>query len=341
MVGLDFDAPLIYTLTDAEKEDRSLASQRKSRELKMQKHPYYYETRHLPYPTWMFQMAEPRRPPSEEATPMAFVDTLDGLNEMIEHLRSVREIAVDLEHHQTRSYMGFTCLIQISTRDRDFVVDSIKLRKEIRDGKLGGVMVDPSIVKVFHGAESDIPWLQRDFDIFVVNMFDTHHATNVLALPAHSLAGLLKMYCDVDADKRYQMADWRIRPLPEEMLAYARSDTHWLLFIYDNLRNALLAKSSRPPSPSPNDISGSSADGPRQNPQEAMRVVLERSANTALKLYQPDFYDMDSGRGTGGWASSVKKWLPREPADSIAVFVFKRLHAWRDALARKEDESPQ
>lgn len=34
--------------------------------------------------------------------------------------------------------------------------------------------------QVFHGAESDIVWLQKDFDIYVVNLFDTYHATKVL-----------------------------------------------------------------------------------------------------------------------------------------------------------------
>jgi len=32
------------------------------------------------------------------------------------------------------------------------------------------------------------------------------------------------------------MADWRIRPIPAEMLKYAREDTHYLLFIYDKMR---------------------------------------------------------------------------------------------------------
>lgn len=39
--------------------------------------------------------------------------------------------------------------------------------------------------------------------------------------------------CSVSADKQYQLADWRIRPLPEEMIKYAREDTHYLLYIYD------------------------------------------------------------------------------------------------------------
>ena len=38
------------------------------------------------------------------------------------------------------------------------------------------------------------------------------------------------------ADKRLQLADWRIRPLTADMLHYARADTHSLLYIYDCLK---------------------------------------------------------------------------------------------------------
>ena len=38
---------------------------------------------------------------------------------------------------------------------------------------LRSVFANPAICKVFHGADSDILWLQRDFHIYVVNLFDT------------------------------------------------------------------------------------------------------------------------------------------------------------------------
>ena len=38
------------------------------------------------------------------------------------------------------------------------------------------------------------------------------------------------------ADKRWQMADWRTRPLSEEALLYARMDTHYLLYMYDLIK---------------------------------------------------------------------------------------------------------
>ena len=73
-------------------------------------------------------------------------------------------------------------------------------------------------------------------------MFDTGQASRVLGLKSFSLAHLLLTYCGVIADKKYQLADWRIRPLPDEMLKYAREDTHYLLFIYDCLRKELIEK---------------------------------------------------------------------------------------------------
>lgn len=57
----------------------------------------------------------------------------------------------------------------------------------------------------------DIGWLQRDFGIYVVNMFDTGQAARVLNFEKYSLAYLLKKFCDVTANKQYQLADWRIR----------------------------------------------------------------------------------------------------------------------------------
>ena len=47
--------------------------------------------------------------------------------------------------------------------------------------------------------------------MYVVNMFDTGQAARVMNFSRFSLAHLLQHYCNVTADKQYQMADWRIR----------------------------------------------------------------------------------------------------------------------------------
>ena len=72
-------------------------------------------------------------------------------------------------------------MTQISTRKRDYIVDTLALRSEMEI--FNEVFTDPNIVKVFHGADSDILWLQKDFGVYVVNMFDTGNCCVGAVLP--------------------------------------------------------------------------------------------------------------------------------------------------------------
>jgi exosome complex exonuclease RRP6 len=65
---------------------------------------------------------------------------------MLDHLRKAQELAVDLEYHSYRSFSGFVCLIQISTRTDDFILDTLCLRDELEE--LNEVFTDPNIIKV-------------------------------------------------------------------------------------------------------------------------------------------------------------------------------------------------
>ncbi|KAH9065385.1 ribonuclease H-like domain-containing protein [Lactarius vividus] len=298
-------------------------------------HPYRYEINNISYPAHMFRSQTPIPFKPFEETPLTWVSTRAHLAALIDKLRESKEIAIDLEYHSYRTYRGFVCLMQISTRDEDWIVDPFELRDELED--LNEVFTDPSIVKVLHGADSDVVWLQQDFNLYLVNMFDTFHASKVLDFPRHGLAALLEMYCDFSPDKRYQLADWRIRPLPDEMLKYARADTHFLLYVYDNLRNALLDRAvSRGASPT-------SRAGSPTAPDAFVREVLSRSAETALRVYSPDSYDAEGGTGFNGWESLARRWnkpaLGVDGAPTVQREVFRAVHMWRDRVAREEDES--
>ncbi|KAJ2559939.1 exosome nuclease subunit [Coemansia sp. RSA 1933] len=303
-------------------------------------HPYEYEIRTLDQPSRHFEQGQPQLPGDWDATPFEFVETLEQLQAMMEHLETAGEIAIDLEHHNYRSFQGFTCLVQISTRSRDYVVDAIAVREWL--DCLNRVTADPQKIKVFHGAESDILWLQRDFGVYVVGLFDTYHASKVLNMAHHSLAHLLREYCAFTADKKYQLADWRIRPLPVEMVAYARADTHYLLYVYDRLRNELLGRGEALVG---QDVGtpGTAAFGQLggidvvQSALQPMELTLMRSSQTSLRTYTKDSYDTDTGLGAGGWATLLRKW--RTPFAPTQMAVFRSLHSWRDACAREEDES--
>lgn len=129
------------------------------------------------------------------------------------------------------------------------------------------------------------------------------------------------------------------------MLNYARSDTHFLLFIYDHLRNALLDRSaSRAQSPSNDAAAGSSRSGSSGGGTHALlRDVLARSQETALRVFEREAYDGAGGGGPGGWDTLARKWnkgaLMAGARESAARRVYRVVHAWRDRVAREEDES--
>ena len=125
--------------------------------------------------------AEPQKYKSIDETSYRYIDTQEALADLANDLKeeSTTEIAIDLEAHADRSYQGFTCLIQISTRSKDFIVDALGLREHIGDA-LRPIFDNPKKVKVLHGADNDIQWLQRDFGLYIVNMFDTGQAARVL-----------------------------------------------------------------------------------------------------------------------------------------------------------------
>ncbi|XP_057686565.1 exosome component 10 isoform X2 [Corythoichthys intestinalis] len=272
-------------------------------------HPYQFELDHLSIPDGILSKTEPKMYKPLEATSCLFIDTLEDLVALNEKLNEVSEFAVDLEHHSYRSFLGVTCLMQISTREEDFIIDTLELRSEMYI--LNEAFTNPSIVKVFHGADSDIEWLQRDFGLYVVNLFDTHQASRALNMARHSLDHLLKHYCNVDSDKRYQLADWRIRPLPDEMELYARSDTHYLLYIFDCMKVQLLDFNHGQPG--------------------LLQSVWTRSKDISLKKYAKPIFTEES------YLEVQRK--QKKSFNTQQLTAFRLLFAWRDKLARQEDES--
>ncbi|KAM3362823.1 protein RRP6-like 2 [Capsicum galapagoense] len=257
---------------------------------------------------------EPVKPPPLEITPFKLVEEVKDLKQLAAKLRSVDEFAVDLEHNQYRSFQGLTCLMQISTRTEDFVVDTLKLRVHIGP-HLRDVFKDHKKKKVMHGADRDILWLQRDFGIYVCNMFDTGQASRVLKLERNSLEYLLQHLCEVTANKEYQNADWRLRPLPVEMMRYAREDTHYLLYIYDVMRMKLLSSCAE-------------SDG---SPDTPLVEVYKRSYDICMQLYEKELLTDTSYQHIYG--------LQGAGFNAQQLAVVAGLHGWRDVIARAEDES--
>ncbi|QEU60375.1 Rrp6 [Kluyveromyces lactis] len=281
-------------------------------------HPYEYEIDHQKYNDSILVVTEPIPSKDWDETEAIWVDTVEGLYKMKDELGKATELAIDLEHHDYRSYYGIVCLMQISDREHDWIVDTIALREELYI--LNDIFTDPDFTKVMHGAFMDIIWLQRDLGLYIVGLFDTYHASRMLGFPKHSLAYLLERFANFKTSKKYQLADWRIRPLTKPMLAYARADTHFLLNIFDKLRNSLLE-------------------------QNKMSDVLHESRKVAKRRFE--YSSFRPKVPSSAVFSPIEK---EEPWKNIMFqynipaskeLLLRRLYEWRDTIARRDDESPR
>lgn len=88
----------------------------------------------------------PKYPKPIEEVPLKMVTNTAELQDLYKDLLNQTEIAIDLEHHSYRSFQGVTCLMQISTLDVDYIVDTLSLRNELH--LLNEIFTKPTVVKV-------------------------------------------------------------------------------------------------------------------------------------------------------------------------------------------------
>jgi len=275
-------------------------------------HVYKAEIAAHEYRTWQLEeIPTPCDPPVVHgALPSTWICTADALETIVTtKLNCVKEIAVDLEAHSYRSFSGLTCLLQLSVRTNgrmeNFLIDTLAIPPKQTHKALAALFANPDVVKVLHGAEHDVLWLQRDFSLYIVNMFDTGQACRALGLKAgYSFA--LKHFCGVATDKTHQLSDWRQRPLPENLQQYAITDTHYLLFIYDCARRALCESAT-----------------------SSVSAVLDASKRICLLTYLGEPFN----------SKGYKRLLRKANLSVSQEAVLAMLWDWRDGVARSMDES--
>ncbi len=231
-----------------------------------------------------------------------FVDTPAALAAMLEDLAAQSIVAVDTEANNMFAYREQVALIQFSTRERDYIVDPLA---NIPVQDLGHILADPHIEKVFHAAEYDLIGLRRDFGFQVVNLFDTMHAARLLGKTRVGLAALLDAYFGVRLDKRFQRANWGVRPLSPEQLAYAAMDTHYLILLRDRLRAELEERGLLP-------------------------LALEDFRRLSVPPVPNNAFDPE-----GFWRLPGAQHL-----QGASLAVLKSLYLWREEEAKRRDVPP-
>lgn len=166
------------------------------------------------------------------------VDTLLKLKDMIKVLEKQSEIAIDIEGDHRFNYVPITCLIQISCEGYDFVIDSIALYHYIYE-YLKDIFLSKSIVKLFWGS-ADFSHLKRDFNLYlnaVIDVQNVYQKYNKFANPSKFSSFVTDLIdINVVGKEKYQTYSWRMRPLPEEAILYARNDSRYLFDAWQMLK---------------------------------------------------------------------------------------------------------
>ena len=234
--------------------------------------------------------------------PALYIEHDKNLKQLVKKLRNETLLAIDTESNSLYAYRERVCLIQLSTRTHDYIIDPLRIADM---SPLGELLTNPKIEKVFHAAEYDLMCLKRDYDFMLVNLFDTMVAARICGVKAVGLNRLLTDYCGVNVDKSHQRDDWGQRPLSEEGLLYAQMDTHYLPTLRDKLIE-LLAKHGRT--------------------EEAVETFVEAAEVEPLEhTFDPDGY----------WRMAVPAGLNRRQSA-----VLRELYLLREQFAQERDCPP-
>ncbi|MFH1620204.1 MAG: ribonuclease D, partial [bacterium] len=164
------------------------------------------------------------------------IETGQQLSDLVKRLQAYRRISMDTESDSLYVYNERLCLVQISAGSANYIVDTLRI-KDL--APLRPLLESPDMEKIFHAAESDVRVFKKALHCEVRNLFDTMVAARFLGIKACGLASLIKEYFGVTLNKKFQKANWGLRPLSKEMIEYAAADTRHLLRLSEILEKKL------------------------------------------------------------------------------------------------------
>ncbi len=231
-----------------------------------------------------------------------WIDNPAAVARLAEELVGVRELCLDTEADSMYRYRARLCFVQLQAAGRIFLIDTLAAPDL---SPLAPMMADPSVTKVFHGADFDLMILKRKAGFHFANIFDTMVASQFLNREALGLAALVANNFGVTLDKAYQKFDWGKRPLFREHLEYLSGDVRYL--------SELRARIAR--------------DLAQEGLLEVTRLEFDRMADV---LMVEESLDPEGFRRIKG---------ARE-LDQVGLSILRELFLLREELARDADRPP-
>jgi ribonuclease D len=232
-------------------------------------------------------------------TPL-YLDTPEDVEQFTRTIAHTKQLALDTEGASFHRFVDRVYLLQLSTREHSAVIDPLPTGQL---EALGQLVESPDVEVIFHDADYDLRLLGQDYGWKTRNIFDTRVAAQLLGFKAFGLAALLDKYFGVTLDKKHQRADWSMRPLTADMLAYASQDTMYLHDLRDQLHQELEKKGR-------------------------LGWAKEEFARLEKTRWEPEDPALGFMRIKGA-----------RDLDRRELALFRELVQWRDALAKQLDRS--
>jgi len=169
---------------------------------------------------------------------MTLLTTTAEIESLCRDLASEDYVTIDTEFMRDRTYWPKLCLVQLAGKDRFAAIDPLAPGVDLQP--LLDLMVDPSVVKVFHACRQDIEIFYQLIGRTPSPVFDSQLAAMVLGYGDEvGYDALVTKIAKARIDKSSRFTDWSHRPLSEQQLAYALADVTHLRVIYEKLKAEL------------------------------------------------------------------------------------------------------
>ena len=166
----------------------------------------------------------------DDALNIVWVADNESLVSWCDYSAQLPVIAVDTEFIRRSTYFPITGLIQVSEGEKAVLIDPLTIDEwqPLRD-----LMVNPSVMKVFHACSEDMDVFDRLLGVLPTPFYDTQigeaYASAQWSL---SYVKLIHEYLQIEVAKDETRSDWIQRPLTDAQKRYAALDVVYLAKVY-------------------------------------------------------------------------------------------------------------
>jgi len=168
-----------------------------------------------------------------------YIDNPSELAKACNKLAEAKVLCVDTEFHRESTYYAEFALIQIASREVCYLIDPLAIDDL---SPMWQIILDPSILKVFHAARQDVEIIVNKTGKLPLPLFDTQVAAALLGHGQQvGFGNLVQKVVGKTLPKGESYTNWMKRPLTDNQLTYAADDVIYLMPVYQHLCEQLQA----------------------------------------------------------------------------------------------------